>query len=73
VVTFVMLTPSLEAVKEREAGRGTRLLEQWGWMDEEIRAGTPRIGLWIDTSDQTAEDSVDEMLRRAWDEGAQLP
>jgi chloramphenicol 3-O-phosphotransferase len=70
---FVMLTPSLEAVKQREAGRGTRLHEQWGWMDEEIRTGTPRIGHWIDTSDQTAEEAVDEILRRAWDEGAQLP
>ncbi len=66
---FVMLTPSLDAVRQREAGRGTALHEQWGWMDEEIRAGTPRIGLWIDSSGQAAEETVDEIMRRAWDEG----
>jgi hypothetical protein len=66
---FVMLTPNLDAVRRREAGRGTALHEQWGWMDEEIRSGTPRIGLWIDSSDQTAEETVDEIMRRAWDEG----
>jgi chloramphenicol 3-O-phosphotransferase len=63
---FVMLTPSLDAVKLREAGRGTRLHEQWGWMDEEIRSATRRIGLWIDTSAQTADETVDEIMRRAW-------
>ncbi len=66
---FVMLTPSLDAVKQREAGRGTRLHERWGWMDEEIRSGTQRIGLWIDSSGQTADDTVDEIMRRARDEG----
>lgn len=66
---FVMLTPSLDAVKLREAGRGTRLHEQWGWMDEEIRSGTRRIGLWIDTSAQTADETVDEIMARVWTDG----
>jgi hypothetical protein len=61
---FVMLTPSLETVKEREAGRGTSLHNAWGWMDEEVRSRTRRIGLWIDSSDQTAEDTVAEIMRR---------
>ena len=66
---FVMLTPSLAAVKMRESGRGTSLHEQWGWMDDEIRTGTPRIGLWIDSTDQTVDQTVDEIMRRAWTEG----
>lgn len=66
---FVMLTPRLEVVQERERGRGTRLWEQWGWMDDEIRTSTRRVGLWLDSSDQTAEETVDEILRRAWSEG----
>ncbi len=61
---FVMLAPSLEAVKEREAGRGTRLWEEWGWMVEEIQTATPRIGLWLDTSAQTAEETVEEIVAR---------
>ncbi len=66
---FVMLTPTLDAVREREAGRGTKLYEQWGWMDEEARTGTPRIGLWVDSSAQTADETVDEILRRGWSNG----
>jgi predicted kinase len=66
---FVMLTPELDAVKMREARRGTRLHEQWAWMDEEIRTGTRRTGLWIDSTGQTADETVDEIMRRAFDEG----
>ena len=66
---FVMLTPRLEVVRERERGRGTRLWEEWGWMDEEIRTGTRRVGLWVDSSDQAPSETVDEVLRRAWTDG----
>lgn len=33
-------------------------------LDALLRA-TPRIGLWLDTSDQTADETVDEIWRRA--------
>jgi len=61
---FVMLTPRLEVVREREAGRGTHLWEQWELLDTEIRTRTQRIGLWLDNSDQTPEETVDEIVRR---------
>jgi predicted kinase len=66
---FVLLTPRLEVVRRRELERGTRLWPSWGWMEAEIRSGTPRIGLWLDTSAQSAQETVDEILRRAWREG----
>ena len=66
---FVMLTPRLEVVRERERGRGTALWEQWEWLDDEIRTKTRRIGLWLDTSEQTPEQTVDEIVARAWTEG----
>ena len=66
---FVMLTPDLDVVREREAGRGTQLHDQWGWMDDEIRRATQRIGLWIDSSGQTADETVDEIMARVWTEG----
>ena len=59
---FVMLTPNPDAVRRREEGRGTRLWEQWGWLDEEIRERTRRIGLWLDTSEQTPDETVDAIL-----------
>ena len=59
---FVMLTPSLEAVRRREHGRGTELHERWAWMDREIRENTRRLGIWVDSSDQTLEQTVDKIL-----------
>ena len=66
---FVMLTPSLESVRQREQGRGTSLWTAWEWLDDEIRQRTRRIGLWLDTSDQTPEQTVDAILSRAWTDG----
>jgi predicted kinase len=66
---FVMLTPRLEVVRERELGRGTALWEQWEWLDGEMRSRTEQIGLWLDNSDQTPEETVEAILARAWTEG----
>lgn len=66
---FVMLTPRLDVVRARELGRGTRLWEEWAWLDDVVRTRTRRIGLWLDTSEQTAEVSVAEILRRGPSEG----
>lgn len=66
---FVMLTPRREVVRERERGRGTTLWEQWEWLDDEIRTKTRRLGLWLDNSDQTPHETVDEILARGWTEG----
>jgi len=70
---FVMLAPRVDVVKRRELGRGTRLWEAWAWMDDEIRDRTRRIGLWIDSSEQTPDETVDEILRRCWTEGLVQP
>ena len=41
-------------------------------LDRGLREETPRLGLWLDTSDQTPEETVTEILNRAWQE-AQIP
>ena len=66
---FVMLTPRLQVVRERELGRGTRQWEAWEWLDEEIRSRTRRIGLWLDNSDQTPAQTTALILERGWTEG----
>jgi hypothetical protein len=38
-------------------------------LDSYLRRQTPRIGLWLDTSDQTVDETVDEILARVWTEG----
>jgi chloramphenicol 3-O-phosphotransferase len=69
---FIMLRPSIDVVRQREIGRGTRLFEEWEWLDDVIER-TPRVGLWLDTSQQTPEQTVDEIVRRAWDEALVAP
>jgi chloramphenicol 3-O-phosphotransferase len=66
---FVMLRPSLEVVRQRETGRGTALWQQWAWLDDVIEHQTQRLGLWLDTSDLTVDETVDAILARAWTEG----
>lgn len=66
---FVMLTPRLEVVRQREQGRGTALWQQWEWLDDEIRTRTRRIGLWLDNSDLTLDETVDAILDRARTDG----
>jgi adenylylsulfate kinase-like enzyme len=59
--TLVMLTPSLESVKQREAGRGTQLWEAWGWMDAEARA-TEGVDEWVDSTALSIEATVEGII-----------
>jgi len=65
---FVMLAPGIETVRERERERGTELWREWEWLTRDILDAEERPGLWLDTGDQTPEETVDEIMRRAWDE-----
>ncbi|MEU6738638.1 AAA family ATPase [Streptosporangium sandarakinum] len=60
----VVLAPRPEAVAAREAGRGKDAYGLWAieQLDRVLRAETPRIGLWLDTSDQTPAETVDAIL-----------
>jgi chloramphenicol 3-O-phosphotransferase len=63
----VVLCPDPAVVAEREAGRGKRgyghatdILS----FDRVLRAETPRIGLWLDSSTLTVAETVDAILAR---------
>ena len=63
---LVVLCPSPAAVAAREAGRG-----KTGYvggtpddLDAGLRANTPRLGLWLDTTDLSAAQTVDAILAR---------
>ncbi|KXK60842.1 phosphotransferase [Micromonospora rosaria] len=64
----VVLAPRAEVVAAREQGRPKQGYGDWpvADFDTRFRADTPRIGLWLDTSEQTPEETVDEILARAW-------
>jgi chloramphenicol 3-O-phosphotransferase len=69
---FVMLVPSAAAVRERERQRGTDLWPEWEWLTEQFLNAPRDIGLWLDTGGQSPEETVDEVMRRAWDEALVL-
>jgi GrpB-like predicted nucleotidyltransferase (UPF0157 family)/chloramphenicol 3-O-phosphotransferase len=62
----VVLLPTAEALGAREAGRETK--GYGAWTVEELHDGfassTPRIGIWLDTTAMTPEETVDEILAR---------
>jgi chloramphenicol 3-O-phosphotransferase len=66
----VVLAPRPEAIAAREAARGKNAYNQWTihLLDDALRNQTPRLGLWLDTSDQTPDDTVNQILIRAWTE-----
>jgi chloramphenicol 3-O-phosphotransferase len=69
---FVVLNPSVDSIVERELGRGSTSYRDWqtpgGTLAGAVRvlqeslAETPHRGLWLDTTDQTPEESVAAIL-----------
>jgi GrpB-like predicted nucleotidyltransferase (UPF0157 family) len=62
----IVLLPSIEAVAVREAGRDRKGYR--AWTIEQLYDGfvstTPHVGIWLDTTDLTAEETVVEILAR---------
>lgn len=68
---LINLAPSLDVVRRRNEGRPNKnVFEPWSpILDRAIRETMGGIGLWLDNSNQTPEETVNEILRRAWMEG----
>ncbi len=72
-LVVVVLAPRAQVVAQREAER-TKVAYRDGRnsvdeLDAALRHETPRIGLWLDTSNHTPEQTVDEIVRRGLLEG----
>jgi chloramphenicol 3-O-phosphotransferase len=69
---LVVLNPSVDAIVERELGRGSNSYRDWQEPGmtlaeavasfHEALAETPQRGLWLDTTGQTPEESVEQIL-----------
>ncbi|WP_406633324.1 AAA family ATPase [Amycolatopsis sp. WGS_07] len=70
----VVLAPSPEVVARREAARGKTAYQPGdtgiAGLDAYLREETPHLGLWLDTSELTVEETVEEILARAEAEAA---
>ncbi|GCB48906.1 AAA family ATPase [Streptomyces sp. NL15-2K] len=60
----VVLAPSPKTVAAREAGRAKTGYGAWTVerLDADLRAATPRIGLWLDNSELTVAQTVDAIV-----------
>jgi hypothetical protein len=59
---LVQLTPTLDVIQSRDAGRDKHVFELWRHLNDELHNRMPRVGIWIDTSDLTADQTVDAIL-----------
>jgi hypothetical protein len=62
-----VLAPRADTVAAREAQRGKRAYGPWTVeaLDRSLRTETPGIGLWLDSSELTVTETVDEIVRRS--------
>jgi cytidylate kinase len=72
-LVVVVLTPRADVVARREAARRKTAYRDGvatvAVLDRALRSETPRIGLWLDSSDQRPEQTVGEIVDRGVDEG----
>jgi GrpB-like predicted nucleotidyltransferase (UPF0157 family) len=70
----IVLLPSVEAVTAREEGRDEKGYR--AWTVEQLYDGfastTPRVGLWLDTTQLTPDETVEEILARTATERSPL-
>lgn len=67
--SLVVLAPRVAVVtQQRDLTRAKRPLgEAWAvYLDQALRAEMVGNGLWLDTSNQTPEETVEEILRSLW-------
>ncbi|UHA76046.1 AAA family ATPase [Paenibacillus sp. 481] len=66
----VVLNPSSEAVTEREATRSKTGYVAWtvDALNSVLENETPRIGMWLDSSEWTPEETVEQIWARWQDE-----
>jgi len=69
---LIVLAPSAVTIAGRERARDKTAYDTWTieQLDHVLRHETPRLGLWLDTSGQTAVESSGEILARAWPEAS---
>ncbi|WP_405079868.1 AAA family ATPase [Paenibacillus chitinolyticus] len=67
----IVLCPAEEEVARREAARAKKGYGIWtvSALNAVLHAETPRVGLWLDSTGLTPEETVDAILERVWEEG----
>jgi len=66
----VVLCPNTAVVAAREAARAKKGYGVWSveQLDAVLRNETPRIGMWLDSSELSPEETVNEIIERFQEE-----
>ncbi|RJE86914.1 phosphotransferase [Paenibacillus sp. 1011MAR3C5] len=74
-VYLIVLAPNEEAIARREAQRSKKGYGVWTieGLSRLLQQDTPRVGLWLDSSTLTPEQTADEIERRVQTEGMVHP
>jgi predicted kinase len=59
---LVQLSPTLDVIQRRDASRHKQVFHLWSHLNDELHNWMPRVGLWLDTSDLTEDQTVDSIL-----------
>lgn len=59
---LVVLAPTLDVVRRRDAERHKQVFEMWSHLDSELRTELAGIGRWIDSSALSVEETVNAIL-----------
>ncbi|MEI7478696.1 MAG: AAA family ATPase [Actinomycetes bacterium] len=60
--TFVMLHRDYEELRSTWVAMGSPFVDAWKWVQDEIEHDTPRIGLWLDNSTLTEQETVTKIM-----------
>jgi hypothetical protein len=67
---FVVLAPDAGTVIARDAARQKTVGAEWAhFLAGELRKTMAGVGLWVDSSGQSPEETVEKIVQRIWDEG----
>jgi len=61
---FIVLAPDLEVAVARDAGRKESVLDVWRHLDADLRSSLEGVGLWLDTSDMTVDETIAAVFER---------
>ncbi len=63
---FVVLAPPVEVAVQRDSERVEKhVAERFAYLDAELRGQMQGLGLWLDTSGMTPDETVETIIRRA--------
>jgi gluconate kinase len=59
---LVQLTPSLDVIERRDAGRHKQVFHLWSHLHDDLHQSMPRVGYWLDNSELTESETVEAVI-----------